>query len=88
MSSANGPVVVRVEKSAAEGFMNWFLQTVGVAAAVIFGVWTVLSWDVSKQANVQSDQANAIALAGVCAQLSPDDNVNGENPEDSCAQLS
>ncbi len=61
--------VVRVEKDILEVIRDWMLQTVGVVAAIIFGTWTILAWDVAKQANVQSVQSNTLAFAAVCAQL-------------------
>ena len=61
--------VVRVEKDILEVVRDWMLQSIGVAAAIIFGTWTILAWEVAKQANLQSVQSNILAFAAVCAQL-------------------
>ena len=61
--------VVRVEKDILEDIRDWMLQSIGVVAAIIFGTWTILAWEVAKQANVQSVQSNTLAFAAVCAGL-------------------
>lgn len=62
---------VRVERPWLEDLRDWLLQSVAVTAAIVFGTWTVLAWQVAQQANVQSSQANALAFAVACAQLTP-----------------
>jgi len=59
-----------------ERLRDWVLQTLGFAAAVVFGTWTILAYNEAKVANTQSIQANALAFAAYCAQLSPSDNVS------------
>lgn len=73
MGGTNKPPVtlVRIETTWVEDIRNWMLQTIGVAAAVIFGAWTVLAWELTNQANV-------LALAAVCAQLPSDNTVSAE----------
>ena len=66
----NRITTVRIEKDLAEQYRDLILQVIAVATAVIFGTWSVLSWDVAKQANAQSRQANALAFAAFCGQLS------------------
>jgi hypothetical protein len=59
--------------------LTWFIQVVGVIAAIVFGVFAVLSWteaqDDAKRARDQADAfrsqantANSIALAAICVQ--------------------
>jgi hypothetical protein len=59
--------------------LTWFIQVVGVIAAIVFGVFAVLSWteaqDDAKRAREQADAfrsqantANLIALAAICVQ--------------------
>jgi hypothetical protein len=74
-ANLNRVTTVRVEKDLAEQYRDWILQIIGVATAVIFGTWSVLSWDVAKQANTQSRQANALAFAAFCGQVSPNVSV-------------
>lgn len=53
--------------------LTWFLQVVGLAAAIAFGVFSILSWttaqDAKQQANTANQQAtaaNLLALAALC----------------------
>jgi magnesium-transporting ATPase (P-type) len=59
--------------------LTWFIQVVGVIAAIVFGVFAVLSWteaqDDAKRARDQAEAfrsqantANLIALAAICVQ--------------------
>jgi len=41
--------------------LTWLLQVVGVAAAIAFGVFSVLCWVNSETANSQADTANSKA---------------------------
>jgi len=66
---------VRIERDWNERLRDWVLQTLGFAAAVVFGTWTILAYNEAKQANAQSLQANSLAFAAYCAQLTPTDNV-------------
>ena len=47
-----------------------FIQVVGLAAAIIFGIFSVLSWKDAQAAKVQAETANTLALAAICAQIS------------------
>ena len=67
---------VRVERDWDERLRDWILQTLGFAAAVVFGTWTILAYNEAKQANAQSTQANALAFAAYCAQLPASENVS------------
>jgi hypothetical protein len=50
--------------------LTWFIQVMGLAAALIFGTFSILSWIDAQQAKAQANAANIIALAAMCAQLS------------------
>ena len=47
-----------------------FIQIVGLAAAIIFGTFSVLSWKDAQAARTQAETANVLALAAICAQFS------------------
>lgn len=47
-----------------------FVQIVGLAAAIIFGTFSVLSWKDAQAARIQAETANTLALAAICAQIS------------------
>lgn len=63
------------ERNLPETILVWFLQILGAASAIIFGVYGVLSWQNSDTAKSQSDMANMLALIAVCAQGSEDTDV-------------
>jgi hypothetical protein len=60
---------VRLEANWADIVRDLLLQGVGIAAAIVFGTWTVLAWQEQKQSNTQSTQANTFAFAAFCAQI-------------------
>ena len=67
---------VRIERDKWDLLRDWVLQSLGFTAAIIFGTWTVLAYNEAKQANLQSVQANSLAFAAFCAQVSPSDTVS------------
>ena len=46
--------------------LTWFISVTGLAAAIVFGVFSVLSYTNSQKALVQADTASLLALAAVC----------------------
>lgn len=49
--------------------LTWFIQVTGLAAALIFGVFSILSWVDSQHAKEQAKAANLLAVAAICAQV-------------------
>jgi len=45
---------------------NAFLQTAGIIFAVIFGAFAIVAFKIGEQANIQSNQANQLALLSFC----------------------
>jgi hypothetical protein len=54
------------ERSLPEVILIWFLQVVGVVAAIVFGVFSTLSWFESVKSTNEAALANAIALVSLC----------------------
>jgi len=44
----------------------WLLQVFAAIAAVIFGAFTVLGWDLSKRTVAQTDVGNVVAFLSFC----------------------
>lgn len=67
--SAKPPSTPRpAERSISEFYLrilDYFFQLVGLAAAIIFGVWAVKAYDVALQANSLALQANSLATTGL-----------------------
>ena len=55
------------EESLPSILLLWFIQVVGLAAAIIFGVFSVFSWIDAQAAKAQADTANLLALTALCA---------------------
>ena len=45
---------------------NAFLQIAGITFAVIFGAFAIIAFKIGEQANIQSSQANQLALLSFC----------------------
>lgn len=57
--------------------VHWLVQVIGVTAALVFGAFSVTSWQNSETAKAQADVANAVALLAHCsAVLIQNDNNN------------
>jgi hypothetical protein len=50
-------------------FERWFFNTTALAAAITFGLFSVLSWVVADNAREQANTANVLALAALCASV-------------------
>jgi hypothetical protein len=50
-----------------EGLTNLILQVVGFIAAILFGAFSILSWQASIKALEQANSANLIAFLSLCA---------------------
>ncbi|KAK4187550.1 hypothetical protein QBC35DRAFT_232382 [Podospora australis] len=46
--------------------LNFFLAFVGIAWAVVFGIFSILSWKSSERANELAEFANLVALTDLC----------------------
>ena len=46
--------------------LTWFVQVTALAAAITFGVFSVLSWTAAEDAKAQANMANLLALAALC----------------------
>lgn len=64
------------DRNLPETLTTWFLQVLGAASAVIFGVYGALSWQNSNDAKRQADMANLVSLVALCAQLKETDGQN------------
>ncbi|KAK4498809.1 hypothetical protein PRZ48_009319 [Zasmidium cellare] len=51
-----------------EILLNWFIQVTGLTAAIVFGVFSILSWTDSRSAKKQADTANLLAFVSICTQ--------------------
>lgn len=70
MATEDAPVQkVRVVSELPDIILTWFVSITGLAAALIFGVFAVLSWIDSQHAKAQANASNLIALAAICAQV-------------------
>ena len=45
----------------------WFLQIIGLTAAIVFGVFSALSWSQAVKASYEAAAANTIALVTLCS---------------------
>jgi hypothetical protein len=63
-------VLKRDDDSLPAILLTWFVQVMGLTAALIFGTFSILSWIDSQHAKAQANAANIIALAAMCVQLS------------------
>lgn len=46
--------------------LTWFIQVIGVAAAIVFGLFSVLAWTNSQTAKAQAETASVLAFAAIC----------------------
>jgi len=56
----------RHEQTGRQNILNFFLAFIAIAWAVVFGVFSILSWRSAEKANEQAELANLIALADMC----------------------
>ena len=49
--------------------LNWFIQVTALAAAITFGIFSVLSWIGLERAREQATIANLLALTTLCASV-------------------
>ena len=82
-STAQNTVISSEQRSIPETILIWFLQVLGAVAAIVFGVFGILSWSdanvAKQQADRALDQANAAnmpALVALCAQGSLGEDVS------------
>ena len=59
---------VRIEQSIPQLIFSGFIQVVGLTAAILFGVYSILSWKNSEEAKAQADAANLLSLLAFCSQ--------------------
>ncbi|KAK5172516.1 uncharacterized protein LTR77_002636 [Saxophila tyrrhenica] len=59
---------IPIEEPLAQVLLTWFVQVIGLAAAIVFAVFAVLSWIDSQHAKAQANAANLLALAAICTQ--------------------
>jgi hypothetical protein len=68
MSDQDEVLEVRIQKSIPEATITWLIQVIGVSAAVIFGIYTVLSWRDAETAKQQATTASLFSLLALCSQ--------------------
>ncbi|KAF2164100.1 hypothetical protein M409DRAFT_25447 [Zasmidium cellare ATCC 36951] len=71
-------------KPVAEILLNWFIQVTGLTAAVVFGVFSVLSWTNSRAAKEQANTANLLSFASICAQIKDNTSAFLSQTQDLC----
>ena len=49
--------------------LTWFVQVTALAAAITFGIFSVLSWTAAENAKEQANTANLVALAALCGNV-------------------
>ena len=59
--------------STGERIVQWLIQVIGVSAALIFGPFSIVSWQNSEMAKAQANTSNAIALLAHCSSIQSND---------------
>ena len=55
------------------------LQIVGFVTALLFGVFSILSWKLSEKAIAEANTANIISFLSLCAQITSENNVSRDH---------
>jgi hypothetical protein len=69
MSYDNTIQEVRIQQTFSEAATSWILQVVGVCSAIVFGVYSILSYRDAEIARQQAETANLFSLLALCSQV-------------------
>lgn len=59
----------KIDDDLASIVLTWFVQVTALAAAITFGIFSVLSWTAAENAKEQANTANLLALAALCGNV-------------------